>query len=164
MALEGMINRLTEIGRCHGMEMNVTKSKLMRISRQTFPVQMTDQKQLENGEHFNYLGRMIINNARGTHEIKSWIAVAKAAFNKKKTIFTNKFDLNLRKNPVKCCIWSRAFYGVGTWTSGKVNRKYHEGFKIWCWRRVKKIICTDRMRNEVLHRVKEQMDILRTIQ
>jgi hypothetical protein len=49
MVLQGMVGKLTEIGRCYGMEMNVDKIKIMRISRQTFPVKhMIDQKQLWN--------------------------------------------------------------------------------------------------------------------
>ena len=32
--LQGMIDKLNEIGRCYGMEMNVEKTKVMRISRQ----------------------------------------------------------------------------------------------------------------------------------
>ena len=57
-------------------------------------------------EYFIYLGSMITNDARCTHEIKSRIAMAKAAFNRKKTSFTSKLDLNLRKKLVKCYIWS----------------------------------------------------------
>jgi hypothetical protein len=49
--LQGMTDRLTEIGRCYGMEMNVEKTKVMRISRQPSPIKiMIDQKQLENVE------------------------------------------------------------------------------------------------------------------
>ena len=33
-ALQGMFDKLTELGRCYGMEMNVEKTKVMRISRQ----------------------------------------------------------------------------------------------------------------------------------
>jgi hypothetical protein len=36
--LQGMIDRLIELGRCYGMEMNVEKTKVMRISRQPIPV------------------------------------------------------------------------------------------------------------------------------
>ena len=55
--VKGMIDRLTETGRCYGMEMNVEKTKVMRISRQLSPVQIrTDQKQLENVEYVNYSG------------------------------------------------------------------------------------------------------------
>ena len=51
--LQGMINKLTEIGRCYGFKMNVEKTKVMRISRQPSPVTiMIDQKQLENMECF----------------------------------------------------------------------------------------------------------------
>jgi hypothetical protein len=45
--LQGMVDRLTEIRRRYGMEMNVEKTKLMRISRQPSPIKiMTDQKKL----------------------------------------------------------------------------------------------------------------------
>jgi len=43
--LQDMIDKLVEIGRCYGMEMNVEKTKVMRISRQPFPVKIfIDQK------------------------------------------------------------------------------------------------------------------------
>jgi len=45
--LQGMIDKLIEIGRCYGMEVNVGKAKVMRISRQLSPVTiMIGQKQL----------------------------------------------------------------------------------------------------------------------
>jgi len=51
--LQDMIDKIIEIGRCYGMEMNVEKTKVMRISRQRFPVKIIiDQKQLENVESF----------------------------------------------------------------------------------------------------------------
>jgi hypothetical protein len=34
-----MIDKLIEIERCYGMEMNVDKNKVMRMSRQPFPIQ-----------------------------------------------------------------------------------------------------------------------------
>ena len=34
--LQDMIDKLIEIGRCYGMEMDVEKTKVMRISRQPF--------------------------------------------------------------------------------------------------------------------------------
>jgi len=38
--LQDMIDKLIEIGRCYGMEMNVEKTKVMRILRQPFPVKI----------------------------------------------------------------------------------------------------------------------------
>ena len=72
---QGMIDKLIEIGSCYGMEMNVKKTKVMRISRQLSPVTiMIDQKQLENVECFKYLGSLLTNDGRCTREIKSSIA------------------------------------------------------------------------------------------
>ena len=64
--------------------------------------------------------------------------MAKAAFNKKKTLFTSKLGLNLRKKLVKRYIWSMALYGAETWTLRAADQKYLESFKIWCWRRMEK--------------------------
>jgi hypothetical protein len=143
------------------MEINVEKTKSMRISRQPFPVKiMIDQKQLENVESFYYLCSILTNDGRCTCEIKYRIAMAKAAFNKKKTLFTSILDLELRKKLVKCI----ALYGAETWTFREVDQKHLESFKMWCWRRMEKISWTDHVRNEdVLLRVKEQRNILHEI-
>jgi hypothetical protein len=95
------------------MGMNVEKTMVMRIPRQPLPVQnMIHQKQLQNVEHFNYMGSMIMNDARCAMEIKSRIANATAALNNTKTRFTSKLDSNLRKKLVKCYIWSKALQGA----------------------------------------------------
>jgi len=61
--LQGMIDKLIETGSCYGMEMNVEKTKVMRISRYPSPVTiMIDQKQLENVECFRYLNSMLTND------------------------------------------------------------------------------------------------------
>jgi hypothetical protein len=65
--------------------------------------------------------------------------VAKAAVNKKKTLFTSKLDLELRKKLVKCYIWRIALYGAETWTLRKLVQKYLESFEMWRWRRMEKI-------------------------
>jgi hypothetical protein len=82
--------------------------------------------------------------------------MAKAAFNKKKNLFTNKLDLNLRKKLVKCYVWIMALYGAETWTLRATDQKRLESFEIWRWRRMEKISWTDHLRNEeVLLRVNE---------
>ena len=75
--------------------MNVEKTKVMRISRQPFPVKiMIDQKQLENVESFKYLGSILTNDVTCTCEIKCRIAMAKAAFNKKNAILLAHWTWN----------------------------------------------------------------------
>ena len=57
---------------------------------------MIDQK-LGNVESFKYFGSILTNDGRCTCEIKCRIAMAKAAFNKKKAPFTSTLDSELRK-------------------------------------------------------------------
>ena len=88
----------------------------------------------------------------------------KAAFNKKRALFTSTLDLELRKKLVKCYIWIIALYGAETWTLRAVDQKHLESSEMWWWRRMEKISWTDHTRNEeVLLRVKEQRNILHEI-
>jgi hypothetical protein len=75
--------------------------------------------------------------------IKCRIAVAKAAFNKKRTVFTSTSDLELRKKLLTCYIWSIALYGAETWTLRAVDQKHLESFEMWCWRRMVNISWTE---------------------
>ena len=72
--------------------------------------------------------------------------MAKATFNKKRTLFTS--TLELKKKLVKCYIWSIALDGAESWTLRAVDQKHLESFEMWCWRRMEKISWTDDVRNE----------------
>jgi hypothetical protein len=56
--------------------------------------------------------------------------MAKTAFNKKKTLFTSKLDLELRKKLVKCYSWSIAVYGAEIWMLRAVDQKNLEIFEM----------------------------------
>jgi len=66
--------------------------------------------------------------------------MTKAAFKNKYTLFTSKEVIKGGNKVVKYCNWSIASYGAGNQTQRKVHRKYLESFKVWCWRRMEKII------------------------
>ena len=65
---------------------------------------MIGEKQLENVESFKNFGSILTNDGICTCEMKCRIAMAKAAFNKKRTLFTSTLDWELRKKLVKCYI------------------------------------------------------------
>ena len=73
---------------------------------------------------------MLTNDGRFTWEIKSRIAMAKAAFDKKKNLFTSTLDLNSRKKLVKCYIWSMDLYGAENCTLRAADQKYLESFEM----------------------------------
>jgi len=80
---------------------------------------------------------------------------------RKKTLFTSKLDWNLGNKLVKYYILSIDFgYGANIWTSE--NRSEIPGsLEMWCWWRMDKTSWTDRVKtDEVLHRIKENKNIL----
>jgi hypothetical protein len=81
-------------------------------------------------ELLKYLVSMLTNGVRCSSEIKSKIAMANAAFNKKRVLFTSKMDLELRKTPVKHYIWTIALCGAVTWTLRAVDHEHLEGFEM----------------------------------
>jgi len=99
-----MTDRLKESGRRYGMEMNVQKPKVMRMSGQPSPLHiMIDQKQLENVGYFNYLGTIIMihkmSNPGLPWQEQHW---------PRRRLFTSILYLSLRKKLVKCYIWGTA--------------------------------------------------------
>jgi len=89
--------------------------------------------------------------------------MVKAAFNKKRVLFTSTLDLKLRKKLLKRYIWNIALYGAEIWTLRAVDQKHLEIFEMWCWRRME-ISWTDHVKNEeVLLRAKGQRNILHEI-
>jgi len=54
-------------------------------------------------------------------------------------------------------------YGAETWSLRIMNNKYVASTEMWCWRKMVKISRTDSVTNEVLHGLKEERNILRTI-
>jgi len=79
-------------------------------------------------ESFKYFGSILTSDGRYPCEIKSRIAMAKAASNKMKNLFTSTLDLNLRKKLVKCYIWTMAFYGAETSTLRAADQKHLGSF------------------------------------
>ncbi|KDR18382.1 hypothetical protein L798_07764 [Zootermopsis nevadensis] len=153
-----MMDKLVETGREYGMEINIEKSKVMRIAAESRTLNVViGNQQMENVEIFKYLGSIVTTDALCTKEVKARIAMAKAAFVKKRILLTSKLGLEMKKKLVKCYVWSVALYGAETWTLRKKEQKYLESFEMWCWRRIEKIRWTDRGTNEeVLRRVNEQ--------
>ena len=83
-----MMNKLVETGTEYGMEINIEKSKVMRISKREEPLKINvDNRELENVMH--YLGSLLTKDASCTKEIRARIAMAKEVFNKK-VVSTNK--------------------------------------------------------------------------
>jgi hypothetical protein len=95
----------------------------MTISRQQFPIAiMIDRRQPGIVKYFKDLASMTTNDISCIWQIKTRIAVAKAEYNKKNTLFTRELVLNSRAKLVKCYIWSILCMGLKLWLFRKQIR------------------------------------------
>ena len=106
------------------------------------------------------MGAKITNDGRCTHTIKSWTAMVKAAFNKRKT-FSQANCLKLKEETSKML---QLEHCAETLTNQKADQKNLETFEMWCWRRMDKISWTENVRSKALQRGKEERNILCSIQ
>jgi hypothetical protein len=117
MVLQGTLDRLTEIGRCNGIEKNMGKTKVVRISRQPSPLQtLTDQKQVENVEYFKHVGCMLTYDARCTCDTKSKTVTSKASFMKGKKTLHQYIGLKFKEETSKVLHWEHSLVWSECWT------------------------------------------------
>ena len=101
--LWGTTDRLID-RRYYSMEMNVEKPDFKQLNQAQIVNRLKTTGECGIFQPFGYPGTYY---ARCTCEIKSRIAIVKAAINKKNTLFTRKHDLNLRNKLLKCYVWSK---------------------------------------------------------
>jgi hypothetical protein len=120
--------------------------------------------QLENVECFNYLGSMIKKIMQVVLlKLNPGFPWQKRHSTTRSLFFATKLDLNVKEETSKLLTLELRLHGAETWTLRKIDQKYMESYEICCWRRIEKISWADLVRNEVLHRVKEGRNILRTV-
>ena len=107
-----------------GMKININKTKAMVIGRKPkkINVRITDES-VEQVDSFKYLRCNISSNMNCCQEVKQRLAMAKEAFNKKRSIFCGPREKDLRQRLVKCFVWSVALYGAETWTLRRNEQK-----------------------------------------
>jgi len=158
--LQILLEKTEDIFGNYGMKLNKNKTKVMSCSK-------LNKKQLNiniKGEHIEqvqsycYLGSKINDDGKNKLDIINRIAQGKKAFqNKNHLLTTNSVRLDTRKNFLKIYVWSVTLYGSETRTVSATEKKKLEAFEMWCYRKMLKIIWSDRITNEeVLERIKEK--------
>ena len=164
--LQEIMDKLVEVGRKYDMEINVKKTKTMRMSKRDGSVVniVIEGRNVEQVKKFRYLGAMITEDGRCDVEIKTRIGMAKDAFNKRREQLTQRMDRKLKNKTIKAVVWSVALYGSETWTMRKNEIDRLRAFEMWILRRMEKISWKDKVTNEqVLEIVKEKRTIIHVI-
>jgi hypothetical protein len=103
---------LVDNERKYGLEINIDKSQVMRVSRSNKSLQIkVNNRELKQVDHFKYLESGLRRDGYCTREIKMRISIPKEAFTRKISLLTSKLNIELRKKWVRCYVWSIALYG-----------------------------------------------------
>ena len=155
--LKNMLMELNDRCEDYGMKINKNKTKTMAIGRKPKKIDMRiEDESVELVDSFKYLGCHISSNLNCCQEVMQKIAMAKEAFNRKRSIFCRPLEKELRKRLVKCFMWSVVLYVAEIWTLRRNEQKRLEAFEMWVWRRLESVKWTDKIKNAlVLERVGE---------
>jgi len=74
--------------------------------------------------------------------------LGKEAFNKKSDLMRGSLSLHLKKRMVRAFVWSVALCGGETWTLQKEDIRRLGAFEMWMWRRVVRVLWTERKTGE----------------
>lgn len=164
--LTRMMNSIEAKSKEYGLQMNLTKTKTMIISKTKQQIQLViNGKHIEQVSKYKYLGTWLNDEWSYRQEILARIEQARAAFVKMKKMLTSPgLSLDLRIRMVRCYIFPILLYGMESWTLHKETTKRLEAFEMWVYRRMLRIPWTDKITNiDVLRRMGKDTEILFTV-
>ena len=93
-------------------------------------------ERIEQVTKFKYLGALVTEDGKCDVEIRSRLAMATDAFNKRKELLSRRMNIDTKKRVVKALVWSVALYGAETWALRAEDIKRIEGFEMWVWQKM----------------------------
>jgi hypothetical protein len=126
------MDRLNDTANKFNMKVNVQKTKTMVVSRDrgvVVNITIVGQR-VEQVKNFKYLGSIISGDGYNLVDMKTRIALAKEAFNKRKDFLTKGgLSRTLKKRIVK--VWPVVLYGCETWTLRRQGIDRLEALEMW---------------------------------
>src|SRR5688572_32510824 len=116
--LQTLMNKLNDTAKKCNMKINVQKTKTMVMCKNGGGVVSItiDGQRVEQVESFKYLGAIISEHGRSLNDVKTRIALAKDAFNKRNELLTKGLSRSLKTRLVKVLVWPVVLYGCEKWT------------------------------------------------
>uniref|UniRef100_A0A8D8SMX4 Craniofacial development protein 2 n=1 Tax=Cacopsylla melanoneura TaxID=428564 RepID=A0A8D8SMX4_9HEMI len=166
-SLQNLMDRVTLYSRKYGLDVNISKTKCMVISKKQdiYGTIFIDGTPLERVKQYTYLGTNVNDDWDHSREIRIRIEKARAAFIKMKKVFTSHdLQLSTKLRLLRCYVFSILFYGVESWTLTEASSKKLDAFEMWLYRRILRIPWTAKVTNkDVLRRMKKEMEVLNTV-
>ena len=110
-----------------------------------------DGGKVEIVRDFIFLGSKITADSDCTHEIKRCLLLGKQAMTNLDSIFKSR-DITLLTKVciIKAMVFPVVMYRCESWTIKKAECRRIDAFKLWCWRRLLRVLWTARRSNQTI--------------
>ncbi|XP_072021391.1 uncharacterized protein [Amphiura filiformis] len=96
-----------------------------------------DGEEVEQVDHFKYLGSVKTSNANCTADIKASIGMAKGRMIELQDLWNDRnLPTELKMKLIKILVWSVLLYGLEGWTMTKADERPKLAAEMWFWRRM----------------------------
>ena len=99
-------------------------------------------------------GSKITEDGDYSHEIKRHLLLKRNVMNNLDSILKSRdITLSTKVHPVKAMVFPVLMYGCESWTIKKAESWRIDGFELWCWRRLLRVLWTARRSKSILKEI-----------
>ena len=140
-ALQQLIDRVNEVSKEYGLEINIKKTKTMVVAKTRETVQLTcNGEYLEQVEAFRYLGALIDDTGDGSKEMRARLGMARTTMSSLDCLWRDRSVSNMLKRRVmEAMVWSVALYESEAWTLKAADRRRLTAFEMTMYRRMLRV-------------------------
>ena len=130
-----------------GLKLNIQKTKIMASS--PLISWQIDGETVQTVTDFIFLGSKITVDGDCSHEMKRHLLLGRKVMTNLESILKSR-DITL---PTKVClvkamVFPVVMYGCESWTIKEAECRKIDGFELWCWRRLLRVLWTARRSNQ----------------
>ena len=141
--LKSLLMRTKEESEKAGLKLNIQNTKIMASGPITS--WQIEGKTVKTVTDFYFLVSKITVDGDCSHEIKRHLLLGRREMRNLDSVLKSK-DITL---PAKVhMVFAVTMYWCESWTIKKVEHQRIDGFKLWCWRRLLRVLCTERRSNQ----------------
>ena len=125
------------------IRLNIQKTKIMASG----PISswQIDGETMETVRDFIFLGSKITVGGHCCPEIKRRLLLGRKAMTSLESILKSRGTTLQTKGPiVKAMVFPVVMYGYESWTIKEAEHQGIDAFKLWCWRRLLRVLTVDR--------------------
>ena len=122
-----------------GLKLNIQKTKIMASSHRT-SWQIYGEV-MRTVRHFIFLDSKITADGDSSHKIKRCLLLGRKVMTIPDSILKSRvITLPTTVCLVKAMVFPKVMYGCECWTIKKAERRRVDGFELWCWRRLLRVL------------------------